>query len=165
MSVEICEEEGGKVLGVILSGKLTKDDYQHFVPEVERLVAQHGKIRILARMHDFHGWTVGALWEDIKFDWKHFGRHRTAGPRRRTQVGGRDGDLLQAIHPSHHSLLRPVAVRGGGQLDQGRNRPAGVGLSPHSPVVGELARAEEPPTRFCRGPGSRIALPSLAISR
>ena len=24
-------------------------------------------------MHDFHGWTVGALWEDIKFDWKHFG--------------------------------------------------------------------------------------------
>ncbi len=23
-------------------------------------------------MHDFHGWTAGALWEDIKFDAKHF---------------------------------------------------------------------------------------------
>ena len=23
-------------------------------------------------MHDFHGWTAGALWEDIKFDFKHF---------------------------------------------------------------------------------------------
>ena len=61
------------VLGVKLSGKLTKEDYEHFVPEVESLIKQHGKIRILLQMHDFHGWSVGALWEDIKFDMKHFG--------------------------------------------------------------------------------------------
>jgi hypothetical protein len=23
-------------------------------------------------MHEFHGWTAGALWEDIKFDFKHW---------------------------------------------------------------------------------------------
>ena len=23
-------------------------------------------------MRDFHGWTAGALWEDIKFDVRHF---------------------------------------------------------------------------------------------
>ena len=23
-------------------------------------------------MHDFHGWDVSGLWEDIKFDLKHF---------------------------------------------------------------------------------------------
>ena len=23
-------------------------------------------------MHDFHGWTAGALWEDIKFDMHHW---------------------------------------------------------------------------------------------
>jgi hypothetical protein len=39
---------------------------------VERLVKEHGKIRLLVQMHDFHGWTAGALWEDIKFDAKHF---------------------------------------------------------------------------------------------
>ena len=27
---------------------------------------------MLVVMHDFHGWTAGALWEDIKFDAKHF---------------------------------------------------------------------------------------------
>lgn len=73
MSVELHEEEGGKVLAVKLSGKLAKSDYEHFVPVVERLVSQHGKVRMLVTMHDFHGWTVGALWEDIKFDWKHMG--------------------------------------------------------------------------------------------
>jgi hypothetical protein len=39
---------------------------------VERLVKDHGKIRLLVEMHDFHGWTAGALWQDVKFDAKHF---------------------------------------------------------------------------------------------
>ncbi len=73
MSVELHEEQGGKVLAVRLSGKLTKDDYEQFGPVVDRLVQQHDKVRMMVTMHDFHGWTAGALWEDIKFDWKHCG--------------------------------------------------------------------------------------------
>lgn len=72
MSVDFHEEVAGEVLVVNLSGKLSKDDYQHFVPEVERLIKEHGKVRMVVRMHDFHGWTMGGLWEDVKFDWKHF---------------------------------------------------------------------------------------------
>jgi hypothetical protein len=72
MPVELHEDDGGKVLTVNLSGKLTTQDYEHFVPEVDRLIKQHGKLRVLVRMHEFHGWTLGALWEDIKFDLKHF---------------------------------------------------------------------------------------------
>ena len=67
------EEAVGKILLVKISGKLSKEDYQRFVPDVERLIKDHGKIRILVQMHDFHGWELGALWEDIKFDMKHFG--------------------------------------------------------------------------------------------
>jgi hypothetical protein len=72
MSVELHEEAGGKILILNLNGKLAKEDYAHFSPEVERAVKEHGKIRMLVRMHDFHGWSTGALWEDVKFDWKHF---------------------------------------------------------------------------------------------
>src|SRR5262245_47306082 len=72
MAVELREEQGGKVLEVRLSGKLAKEDYERFVPEVDRLIKQHGKIRVLCELHDFHGWELGALWEDIKFDVKHF---------------------------------------------------------------------------------------------
>ena len=53
-------------------GKLVNEDCANFVLAVERLVKRHGKIRILVELHDFHGWTAGALWEDIKFDRKHF---------------------------------------------------------------------------------------------
>ena len=72
MAIELREEDGGRMLTVRLSEKLHKSDYEQFVPEVERLIRQHGKLRILMDMHDFHGWDAGALWEDIKFDLKHF---------------------------------------------------------------------------------------------
>ena len=72
MSVEIHKEVYAKVLSVRVSGKLTKADYQHFVPEMEKLIIDHGKIRILFEMVDFHGWDAAALWEDMKLDFKHF---------------------------------------------------------------------------------------------
>jgi hypothetical protein len=70
--VMLKETNGSNVLEIQLTGKLTKEDYQLLVPAVERLVKAHGKIRLLVEMHDFHGWTAGALWQDIKFDAKHF---------------------------------------------------------------------------------------------
>ena len=72
MNIQLNEENGGKMLVVHVGGKLAKADYAHFVPEFERLVRQHGKLRVLFDMAGFHGWEAGAMWEDIKFDMKHF---------------------------------------------------------------------------------------------
>jgi hypothetical protein len=74
MAVDLQEDAGGKILVIKLTGKLTKEDYEHFVPKVEGLIKEHGKLRILVQMHDFQGWAGGALWQDIKFDLKNF-RH------------------------------------------------------------------------------------------
>ena len=62
----------GKLLHVKVTGKLTKEAYEAFAPVVNEQIEEHGKIRILFEMHDFHGWTAGALWEDLKFDFKHW---------------------------------------------------------------------------------------------
>jgi hypothetical protein len=70
--IEVNAENDGKFLVVRLTGKLHKSDYQHFVPPVEQAVQKHGKVRIIVVMQNFHGWDAGALWEDIKFDVKHF---------------------------------------------------------------------------------------------
>lgn len=65
-------KEDGRVLEVAVSGKLTHADYEHFIQAFERLVKRYGKIRVLFEMSDFHGWEMAALWDDIKFDVKHF---------------------------------------------------------------------------------------------
>ena len=62
----------GNVLEVAVTGKLTTEAYQKLVPVVDKQIKDHGKLRILFVMRDFHGWTAGALWEDTKFDLKHW---------------------------------------------------------------------------------------------
>ncbi len=62
----------GRVLEVRVTGKLTKESYQEFVPAVDEQIKEHGKLRILFVMLEFHGWTAGAMCEDLKFDLKHW---------------------------------------------------------------------------------------------
>ena len=68
----MSSENDGKLLIIKMTGKLHKNDYQHFVPIVEAAVQKHGKVRMLVQMHYFHGWDAGAIWEDVKFDVRHF---------------------------------------------------------------------------------------------
>ena len=71
MAIEITEDAQTRVLSVTVSGKLSADDYETLEPGVDKLIAESGKIRILFIMHDFHGWDLGAVWEDIKFATRH----------------------------------------------------------------------------------------------
>jgi SpoIIAA-like len=59
------------ILAFKLSGKLHDEDYKKFVPAIDAAVAKHGKVRLLAQFHDFHGWDAKALWDDIKFSTTH----------------------------------------------------------------------------------------------
>jgi hypothetical protein len=69
-SLEITATD--KLLHVKVTGKLTREAYEQFTPAVDQQIQEHGKVRILFETHDFHGWTAGAMWEDLKFDLKHW---------------------------------------------------------------------------------------------
>ena len=71
MPVEMQKHSEGRILEVHATGKLTTEDYAHFVPEIEQLIKQYQRVRILFEMENFHGWEASALWEDVKFDFKH----------------------------------------------------------------------------------------------
>ena len=72
MAVSMKHYPDNKALKVTIDGKLDSEDYSHFVPLVKDLIQQHGKLNLLVILHEFHGWTAGALWEDIKFDVQHY---------------------------------------------------------------------------------------------
>jgi len=72
MKNEVHVETTGSLLEVRVGGKLTREMYAVFVPRVEEEIRKHGKLDMLFVMKDFHGWTAGALWDDLKFDLKHF---------------------------------------------------------------------------------------------
>ena len=69
--IDQLSSDNDRILGFQLSGKLHDEDYKTFVPIVEEAVDAHGKVRLLTHFHDFHGWDMHALWDDIRFATKH----------------------------------------------------------------------------------------------
>ncbi|QQR89745.1 MAG: STAS/SEC14 domain-containing protein [Myxococcales bacterium] len=63
---------GEAALEMQVYGKLAKDDYQKFIPVLEERINEKGQIGLLLHLSDFQGWTLPALWEDLKFDAKHY---------------------------------------------------------------------------------------------
>ncbi len=59
------------ILAIEVSGKLTKEDYASFVPQLNRLIEKERRISLLIKLDDFDGWTAKAAWEDLKIAFKH----------------------------------------------------------------------------------------------
>jgi len=51
-------------------------------------------------MTGFHGWDAGALWEDIKFDIKHFGDIERLADGRDKEVAALAWRCSEAVHES-----------------------------------------------------------------
>ncbi len=71
-SIALREEEEGRILQLIVRGKLTAADYDIFVPELESAIEEHGKVSLLVDLEDFQGWSAGAMWQDTRFDARHW---------------------------------------------------------------------------------------------
>lgn len=64
-------EEAGNYVALDAREKLERSDYERITPQLEALIARHGKLRVLIVLHDFAGWTPGALLDDLRFDVHH----------------------------------------------------------------------------------------------
>jgi hypothetical protein len=64
-------ESSGAFVALQVSGKLEKDGYESFLPELTARIKEHGKISLFWEMVGFSGWTVRVIWSDGSFDVKH----------------------------------------------------------------------------------------------
>jgi len=73
ISVAIKRNKKRLFIEIIMLGKLTHEDYQIFVPIVDKALKEAKKIEadLLVDMRDFKGWEFLAAWDDFKFGVKH----------------------------------------------------------------------------------------------
>lgn len=86
-----------KVLRITVSGKLTKSDYALFLPDIEKLLGEHGTLRFYIQLVGFSGFEAGALWEDIKFDVRNkekFGKIAIVGEKKWEEWGTKFSKLF-----------------------------------------------------------------------
>jgi hypothetical protein len=88
-----------EVLTISVSQQLTKDDYQQLLPKLEALFAQYRSLKFFIELKDFHGFEIGALWEDLKFDLKHknqYGKAAIVAETKWEEWGTKISDLIFA---------------------------------------------------------------------
>ena len=115
--IEQLKSGADEILGFKLSGKLHDADYKTFVPAVDAAVTKHGKVRILAQFHDFQGWDMKALWDDIKFSTTHctkIDRIALVGEKKWEEwMGSKELSFSSIPYTfSMHSFRGPIHVRG-----------------------------------------------------
>ncbi len=71
--IEIMPETENNTLVIKASEMLTTEDYETvFIPQLEQLIKQFGKIRVVIFFaENFSGWTLGAVWDDAVFGLQH----------------------------------------------------------------------------------------------
>jgi universal stress protein A len=60
-------------LAIRASGKLSHEDYQTFLPQLEEKIEQFGQVSLLLELDNFSGWDLKAAKDDFKFAFKHMG--------------------------------------------------------------------------------------------
>jgi len=63
---------GPRSIEVKLLGRLDRNDYEFFTPHAEAAIEKHGELNLLIHVPDTLSFTPAALWEDLKFDARHF---------------------------------------------------------------------------------------------
>ena len=97
------------VVTIKASGVVSREDYNAALPGLERLLDQHGRLRFLIDIVGVTTWSIGAMWEDLKFDTrrrKQIGRTAIIGDKRwedwATRVSSRLFDAeMRFFAPSH----------------------------------------------------------------
>jgi len=59
------------ILAFKASGKLTDADYKQFLPVLETMIREKGRISLYIEVQDLKGWEAKAAWDDLRFDLQH----------------------------------------------------------------------------------------------
>lgn len=66
-----------KFVTIRASGTLTAEDYERAIPELENAInLADGNLNALIGLENLKGWSLEALWKDLKFDVKHYNDFR-----------------------------------------------------------------------------------------
>jgi hypothetical protein len=70
--IEILNETREDLIALRISDEVTKDDYEKISPVIESKSKEFEQIRLYAEIGKMSDIGLGAIWEDLKLDVKHF---------------------------------------------------------------------------------------------
>jgi len=59
-------------IAIQATGTLTSEDYDAVLPDIEKVIEKHGKVRVFIDLEFFNGWEPMAAWKDMAFGVAHW---------------------------------------------------------------------------------------------
>lgn len=69
--IQKLKKSSGRAVGFKFSGELADNEYKEFIAEIERIIADQGKIRLLMAVDYPQDFDLKAAWDDVVFWIKH----------------------------------------------------------------------------------------------
>lgn len=54
-------------IAIKAKGTLHGEDYDALLPDIEKIIETHGKVRVYIDLEQFEGWDMAAAWKDMAF--------------------------------------------------------------------------------------------------
>jgi len=70
MTIRYEEDVATRTATIIVSGKVTEEDYRAAVEPMQKFIDKHGKVRFIEVIESFRGFDPSVIWPGMKFDWK-----------------------------------------------------------------------------------------------
>ena len=70
MSIAYREDDATRTAEIVVSGKITKEDYESAVGPMQAFIDRHGTVKVIEILESFGGYDPAILWPGIKFDWQ-----------------------------------------------------------------------------------------------
>ncbi len=74
MGVTVQTQANTNFVEVLLSKKITRQDYELFQPIIDAEIKKHGRICMLVIAKNFDGWDLGASWDETRFIFSHYSK-------------------------------------------------------------------------------------------
>jgi len=65
------EIPGTNIAELVVDGKVTRQDFEDIAGRMEKLIEEHGRVRLLEEIRSFGGFELSVLWDDMKFAFGH----------------------------------------------------------------------------------------------
>ena len=69
--IQLLEETKDDLVAFRISDHIDKSDYDVMLPMLKEKIKHHGKIKAYVELYDVDSISMKALWEEIRFDFKH----------------------------------------------------------------------------------------------
>jgi hypothetical protein len=70
MTISYTENDATKVAEIVVSNRITWDDYKEVVNKMQAFIDRHGKVKLVEIIKSFSGFDPSVILPGIKFDWQ-----------------------------------------------------------------------------------------------